>query len=243
MGSGRDRGFEYARALMTTTATAASSQPPPDGDVVGAVSALLRAHPEACTLSVLSHGGANHLVPVDRAHRYAVARAAGTVAAMSPSRVMALDSDDCVLGALSFDADADADADVDSETNAAIYSRAYRDVARIHQQAMQGASALQAAAIELIRDAGRLRAEAERAALASARREGLLQAEHVRLKAAAKAQRQLAAADDPDPDAGAAGAVAPAEVAAAVAEVLPEQLRPLLMQLLPQLAREFGLVK
>lgn len=228
---------------MSTTSPPSSSStpPPPDGDVVGAVSALLRAHPEACTLSVVAHGGASHLVPVERTHRYAVARAAGTVAAMSPSRVMALDSDDCVLGALSFDS-ADDDDDDDAETNAAIYSRAYRDVARIHAQAMQGATAVQAAAIELIRDASRLRAEAERAALASARREGLLQAEHVRLRAAAKAQRQLAAADE-DPDAGAAGAVAPAELAAAVAEVLPEQLRPLLMQLLPQLAKEFGLLK
>ena len=161
---------------------------------------------------------------------------------MAPSRVLVLDSDDCVLGALSFDDPDVLGAEADAETNAAIYSRAYRDVARIHAQAMQGASAVQAAAIELIRDASRLRAEAERAALASAKREGLLQAEHVRLKAAARAQRQLAAADGGDPESDAVGA-APTDVAAAVAEVLPEQLRPLLMQLLPQLAKEFGLLK
>lgn len=225
-----------------SSSASSSASASAEGEVVGAVSALLRAHPTGCTLRVLDTSGSAHLVPVERTHRYAVARAAGTVAALVPVRVLVLDDDDCVLGAVAFDNDADDADDANAETNAAIYTRAYRDVGRIHEKAMAGAAAVQAAAIELIRDASRLRAEAERAALGAARREGILQAEHVRLRAAAKAQRQLAAADEPDPD-GATGVVAPAELAAAVAEVLPEQLRPLLMKLLPELAREFGFVK
>jgi hypothetical protein len=155
---------------------------------------------------------------------------------MVPLRVLVLDGDDCVLGAVAFEAETELEAE--GETNAAVYSRAYRDIARIHAQAMQGAAAAQNAALELIREASRMRGEAERAAISAAKREGLLQAEVVRVRAQARHQRQLATVAA---EGEGASDAAQDDLVAAVAEVLPQQLRPLLMQLLPELAREFGI--
>lgn len=208
----------------------------PSPEMLSSISGLVRDHETAASLSV-----DGVIVPIDRSRRYVGAKTAETVAAMGPRRVLALDADGCVLGAVEF-ADADAEAEAGAETNAAIYSRAYRDVLRMQAQCMAGAQAAQAAALELMREAARMRGESERERLAAARREGLLQAEHVRLRALrARHQQQLSA---PASEGGEeVAAPAPEELQAAIAEVLPPMLRPLLMQILPELAAQFGLLK
>lgn len=183
-------------------------------------------------------GAEGQVIAVARDGRYYARRIAETVFELGPTRVLVLGERGDVLGAMEVEEDDDDDVEVEANSAAAIYKQAYADIERVFQAAHRGAEEREQARaeawLEQLKALMALRQGTERDRLAAARELGQVQAATAAQKAEARAHRR-AAQDSAAEEGG-------ADVASQVAQELPAQLRPLLMELLPQLARDFGLM-
>ena len=183
------------------------------------MAAAMRRHEAAVSAKVTTSSGSIEEVPIDREHRYGVARAASTIAALDPVRVALIDAEGAVLEAV------DA-APEPGDAASRAYAQAYADCERIFRSAYEGARQAQDAAIALITSATQIRAAADRDRAAAAKQLGYVQAEHARAQAerrAARAERDHGAPPEED------------------RQGMEATIREVVMSLIPEIASNFGI--